>query len=76
MYFSLARGLFLYKFAAFIVGDSCDQINLALVAIDEKIGYDGEGKCFDVIATLKNVCGSSWLHAIYFVFVCCPGICL
>jgi hypothetical protein len=43
------------QFAAFIVGDSCDGINQLLVLIDEATGYDGDGKCFDVVATLNAV---------------------
>ena len=50
----LAALLELQQFAAFIVGDSCDQINeiLSKYLYDE---LDGDAKCFDVIAKLKPV---------------------
>ena len=53
----LAALLELQQFAAFIVGDSCDQINeiLSKYLYDE---LDGDATCFDVIAKLKPVSDS------------------
>lgn len=42
------------QFAAFIVGDSCDAINVLLAEFfDEQL--DGDDKCFDVVAQLDTV---------------------
>lgn len=42
------------QFAAFIVGDACDGINVILGKyMDEKL--DGDDKCFDVVAVLLSV---------------------
>lgn len=42
------------QFAAFIVGDSCDSINVILAEYMDPI-LDGDDKCFDVIAELDGV---------------------
>jgi hypothetical protein len=42
------------QFAAFIVGDSCDAINVILSEYLDPV-LDGDDKCFDVIATLGRV---------------------
>jgi hypothetical protein len=46
------------QFAAFIVGDSCDKINVYLekAFMDQKLG--GDDICFDVVAFLK---GDAWM---------------
>lgn len=52
---SIAAALLeIQQFAAFIVGDSCDSINVILEKyLDEKL--DGDDKCFDVVAYLTKV---------------------
>lgn len=54
----VAALLEIQQFAAFIVGDSCDGINkiLAKPTLDEKL--DGDDKCFDVQAYVKQ---ASWV---------------
>lgn len=42
------------QFAAFIVGDSCDSINVILAEYMDPI-LDGDDKCFDVVAELDEV---------------------
>lgn len=49
----IAALLEIQQFAMFIVGDSCDGINKLLENFDEAL--DGDDKCFDVVAVLKNV---------------------
>jgi hypothetical protein len=52
----VAALLEIQQFAAFIVGDSCDQINEILAKyLDQKL--DGDDKCFDVVAYVKD---DSW----------------
>jgi len=45
------------QFAAFIVGDSCDSINVILAEYMDPI-LDGDDKCFDVVAQLDK---NSWV---------------
>lgn len=52
----VAALLEIQQFAAFIVGDSCDQINEILAKyLDQKL--EGDDKCFDVVAYVKD---DSW----------------
>ena len=50
------------QFAAFIVGDSCDGINVILEEHMDEI-LEGDDKCFDVIATLTSV--NILLHVLF-----------
>jgi hypothetical protein len=57
------------QFAAFIVGDSCDSINVILEEYMDPI-LDGDDKCFDVVAQLDSV--SSYF--LYFFHVPIPHL--
>jgi hypothetical protein len=46
-----------------MVGDKCDGINKILETIIDKIDYDGEGKCFDVIAEMNPSCWTMFMGA-------------
>jgi hypothetical protein len=53
---SIAAALLeIQQFAAFVVGDACDRINVLLADYMDTL-LDGDDKCFDVIATLESVC--------------------
>ena len=53
---SIAAALLeLQQFAQFIVGDSCDALNVKLAEYLDENELDGEAKCFDVVAKLKTV---------------------
>ena len=53
-----AANLEISQFAAFIVGDSCDAINMILEQERFDMLLDGDDKCFDLVANLKP---SAWL---------------
>ena len=54
------------QFASFIVGDSCDIINEVLKeTMDTEL--EGDDKCFDVVATLKNTAVYLYLSAFLLV---------
>lgn len=52
------------QFAAFIVGDGCDGINVILAEYMDPI-LEGDDKCFDVVAELDAV-SKSWFCLLFF----------
>jgi hypothetical protein len=54
----VAALLEIQQFVVFIVGDSCDGINIILEEFLDPL-LDGDDVCFDVVATLKDVSASS-----------------
>jgi len=51
------------QFAAFIIGDKCDAINVILAQyLDSQL--DGDDVCFDVVATLGSECGYLFTGAV------------
>eukprot|EP01032_Pedospumella_encystans_P009378 gene9378-11041_t len=59
------------QFAAFIVGDSCDGINVILEEHMDEI-LEGDDKCFDVIATLTSNSWLLFLAAVLLIIVVLP----
>jgi hypothetical protein len=60
----MAALLEIQQFAAFVIGDACDGINVWLAKnMDEQL--HGDDKCFDVIAKLKPV--SLYYLIVFFV---------
>jgi hypothetical protein len=64
----IAALLEIQQFAAFIVGDACDSVNVVLATFfDEQLsGYD---KCFDVVASLRSESTVIFAAAIMTFFV-------
>jgi len=64
----IAALLEIQQFAAFMVGDKCDQINPILKQYfsDE---LKGDAKCFDVVATLDKGCWILFAACVVYVFV-------
>lgn len=73
---SIAAALLeIQQFAAFIVGDSCDGINVILAKyLDTQL--DGDDKCFDVVATLLNDSYLIFLAAGTLFLLCVPSLCI
>jgi hypothetical protein len=70
----VAASLEIQQFAAFIVGDSCDGINevLAKPAFDERL--QGDDKCFDVQAYVRNAAWVLFLATALLALIGIPSL--
>lgn len=72
---SIAAALLeIQQFAAFIVGDSCDAINVFLAEFMDPL-LEGDDKCFDVVAQLDKVRRKHMFH-FDIALTSCLSICL